>query len=99
MNAMTPQQRTKLHRDRKAAEAFSQEYLDGVVVATPEAFIEAKSAEACDKYLTSYIQFSYSLTNAFHDRLKAEHDIEDGLYTVLEMLDAWKYAEKEIRGE
>ena len=84
------------HRARKAALAFSTEYLKGISIATPEQFIEAKAVEFEDKHGVFLMAFHDSLTNEFYTQLK-EYSSEDGspLYIIDELMEAWTIAEKE----
>ena len=87
------------HRARKAALAFSTEYLKGISIATPEQFIEAKAVEFEDKHGVFLMAFHDSLTNEFYTQLK-KYSSEAGssLYIVNELLKAWTMGGKEYKG-
>lgn len=83
----------------KAVKDFSAEYLDGKKVATPEAFIVAKEAEYCVKHGVADVTLG-SVTNAFNgilDEGLLYTPKEDGMYTVMDLIHAWKDAESSLR--
>ena len=81
------------HRARKAALAFSTEYLKGISIATPEQFIEAKAVEFEDKHGVFLMAFHDSLTNEFYTQLEAG----SSLYVINELLKAWTMGGKKYK--
>jgi len=79
------------HRARKAAEAFSDDYMKGVRSATPEHFIEAKESEICYENNCATVTMDDRLIRAFLDELR-EYDADEDKYYVHEMAAAWKRA-------
>ena len=94
--AMSSAHRTRLHRLRKKAEEYSNQYLDGVNIATAKQFIKSKEWEARIKYQAAVVQFDYALINPFYENLK-EYDSEKNKYSVDDLIEAWSIAEKEAK--
>jgi len=83
------------HRARKAALAFSSEYLDSALIATPDEFISAKEAEFCVKHNVGMVQMSQGLINGLFAHLKDYFESEDDKYSIDDLYIAWREAEKE----
>ena len=87
------------HRARKAAKAFSNEYLNKRNVVTPEEFIAGKQDEICIKFGVSHVEFNSGTVNDFYSTIKDRYEPEDGLYVVDDLMVAWKEADAMISQE
>lgn len=93
MTALSDAQNQKNYRTRKAAKAFSADFLQGALIASPEDFLEAKEAEFCIKHNVASVSVNQGLINEFYQALK-DYEEEDGLVSVDDLLAAWKRAEE-----
>jgi len=88
---MSSKDRVKLHRAKKAAEAFSNNYLHGDTFAKVTDYIKAKEQEYCQGSIAKSVEFSDAFIDGFIDHLVAKYDSEDGKYTIYNLHDSWKY--------
>lgn len=94
--AMSSTERTRLHRLRKKAEEFSNEYMNGANIATAKQFIKGKEHEACEKYQAAVIQFEAGMINEFYDLLK-DHECEKNKYTIDSLIECWTEAHTSVQ--
>jgi len=83
------------HRARKAAQAFSTEYLNKRNVVSPEDFISGKQDEICSEFGLAIVEFDEGLCNYFYSTIKDQYTPVSGGYTVYDLMAAWKEARKD----
>jgi hypothetical protein len=91
----TSAERTKKHRKIKQAEQFSNEFMEGKSGGSAKSFIEAKEHAIQREHMVASVSFNQELLNKFDDNLEDCFANDDGEYTVVDMLEAWKMAEQE----
>ena len=92
--ASTSTERVAKHRLSKQADAFSAEYMSGQTETIPDEFTLAKEAEFIANNKVYSVVFDQDFLDAFLDQL-IERECEDGMYTIDDMIECWKLAEKE----